>query len=216
MKKPYRKISDYAIIGGLSALVMVGIVGCKGNADDKQQQTKNLTESVKKGAFVILEEQPDKSYKVAEEYPSAKTHIVVRDLQGNEKVLSDEEVQKLIKEEEAKIDNGTSKLTQPNNGGESGGLGLGSAILGSAAGAILGSYIGNKLFNNPNYQQNAQRNYKSPQAYQRSHNSFSRGASTPNASSASGVSKGKSGFFGSSRPSNSFGTTTNSRGSFGA
>ncbi|AFI04612.1 UPF0323 family lipoprotein [Helicobacter cetorum] len=214
MKKPYRKISDYAIVGGLSALVMVSIVGCKGNANDEsQQQTKNLTESVKKGAFVILEEQPDKTYKVAEEYPSAKTHIVVRDLQGNERVLSDEEIQKLIKEEEAKIDNGTSKLTQPNNGSESSGFGLGSAILGSAAGAILGSYIGNKLFNNPNYQQNTQRNYKSPQAYQRSQNSFNKGTST-SAPSAT-TSRGKSGFFGSSKPSNSFSSTSNSRGGFG-
>ncbi|WP_104761777.1 UPF0323 family lipoprotein [Helicobacter cetorum] len=214
MKKPYRKISDYAIVGGLSALVMVSIVGCKGNANDEsQQQTKNLTESVKKGAFVILEEQPDKTYKVAEEYPSAKTHIVVRDLQGNERVLSDEEIQKLIKEEEAKIDNGTSKLTQPNNGGESSGFGLGSAILGSAAGAILGSYIGNKLFNNPNYQQNTQRNYKSPQAYQRSQNSFNKGTSTSAPSTT--TSRGKSGFFGSSKPSSSFGATSKPRGGFG-
>ncbi|AFI06414.1 UPF0323 family lipoprotein [Helicobacter cetorum] len=209
MKKPYRKISDYAIIGGLSALVMVSIVGCKGNADEKQEQSR-LAQSVQKGAFVILEEQSDKSYKVVEEYPSSKTHIVVRDLQGNERVLSDEEIQKLIKEEEAKIDNGTSKLTQPASGGESSGFGLGSAILGSAAGAILGSYIGNKLFNNPNYQQNAQRNYKSPQAYQRSQNSFSK--STPSSSGVSGASKGKSGFFGSSRPTTSPSVSSGSRG----
>ncbi|BDA07784.1 UPF0323 family lipoprotein [Helicobacter pylori] len=214
MKKPYRKISDYAIVGGLSALVMVSIVGCKSNADDKPKEQSSLSQSVQKGAFVILEEQKDKSYKVVEEYPSSRTHIVVRDLQGNERVLSNEEIQKLIKEEEAKIDNGTSKLIQPNNngggGGESSGFGLGSAILGSAAGAILGSYIGNKLFNNPNYQQNAQRTYKSPQAYQRSQNSFSKSA--PSASSMGTASKGQSGFFGSSRPTSSPAVSSGTRG----
>ncbi|GAA7348734.1 UPF0323 family lipoprotein [Helicobacter pylori] len=215
MKKPYRKISDYAIVGGLSALVMVSIVGCKSNADDKPKEQSSLSQSVQKGAFVILEEQKDKSYKVVEEYPSSRTHIIVRDLQGNERVLSNEEIQKLIKEEEAKIDNGTSKLIQPNNGGSGGsnegsGFGLGSAILGSAAGAILGSYIGNKLFNNPNYQQNAQRTYKSPQAYQRSQNSFSKSA--PNASSMGGASKGQSGFFGSSRPTSSPAVSSGTRG----
>ncbi len=216
MKKPYRKISDYAIVGGLSALVMVSIVGCKSNADDKPKEQSSLSQSVQKGAFVILEEQKDKSYKVVEEYPSSRTHIIVRDLQGNERVLSNEEIQKLIKEEEAKIDNGTSKLIQPNNGGSGGsnesssGFGLGSAILGSAAGAILGSYIGNKLFNNPNYQQNAQRTYKSPQAYQRSQNSFSKSA--PSASSMGGASKGQSGFFGSSRSTSSPAVSSGTRG----
>ncbi|MCQ2881594.1 hypothetical protein JT238_00505, partial [Helicobacter pylori] len=77
-------------------------------------------------------------------------------------------------------------------------------------GAILGSYIGNKLFNNPNYQQNAQRTYKSPQAYQRSQNSFSKSA--PSASSMGGASKGQSGFFGSSRPTSSPAVSSGTRG----
>lgn len=195
MRRPFRKISDYAIVGGLSAVVVVALVGCKGS-DNKTQEQKQPEKSstatpIKRGAFVILQEQPNKSYKVAEEYPSDKTRVVVRDLQGKERMLSDEEIQKLIKEEEVKIDNGTSQLTNPPKSGESGGLGIGGAILGSAAGAILGSYIGNKLFNNPNYTQNAQRNYTSPQAYQRSQNSFRSVSSTPHSPSSAG----RSGFF---------------------
>ncbi|PAF47316.1 hypothetical protein BKH46_04325 [Helicobacter sp. 12S02634-8] len=203
--KHLRKISDYAMIGGLSALVVVSLAACGDGSDKASQKPTGLADVAQKGAFVILEEQPTGGYKVIEEYPSAKTHIVVRDKQGNERVLSDEEVQKLIKQEEAKIDNGTSELTNANS---SGGLGLGGAILASAAGAILGSYIGNKLFNNPNYQQNSQRNYKSPQAYERSQNSFKNTASTQGASRPSGA---KSGFFGgntntqSTRGATSFG-----------
>ncbi|GLH57234.1 UPF0323 family lipoprotein [Helicobacter ailurogastricus] len=187
MQKPFRKISDYAIVGGLSALVVVTLVGCKGTDNNQEQKPQSNTSTpIKKGAFVILQEQADKSYKVAEEYPSDKTRVVVRDLQGKERMLSDEEIQKLIKDEEVKIDKGTSQLTKPAAEGGGSGLGIGAAILGSAAGAILGSYIGNKLFNNPNYHQNAQRNYTSPQAYQRSQNSFR---------SPSGGSPTHSGFF---------------------
>ncbi|MFC3847370.1 UPF0323 family lipoprotein [Helicobacter baculiformis] len=199
MRMPFRKISDYAIVGGLSAVVVVALAGCKGDTQEKPKEEKpkessQQTQQVKKGALVILQEQPDKSYKVAEEYPSDKTRVVVRDMQGKERMLSDEEVQKLIKEEEVKIDNGTSQLTKPPAEGGGSGLGIGGAILGSAAGAILGAYIGNKLFNNPNYTQNAQRNYSSPQAYQRSQNNFRSTSGTP----SSGA---RSGFFGSSQNS---------------
>lgn len=202
--KHFRKISDYAMIGGLSALVAVSLIACSNDSTQSQDKT-SVANTLQKGAFVILEEQKDGSYKIAEEYPSAKTHVVVRDINGNEKVLSDEEIKNLIKQEEMKIDNGTSQLTNPNS---SGGLGLGGALLASAAGAILGSYIGNKLFNNSTYKQNQQRNYKSPQAYERSKNSFN---STPAARTGSTPSNAKSGFFGKNSS-----TSTRSVGSFGS
>jgi hypothetical protein len=98
----------------------------------------------------------------------------------------------LIREESAKIDNGTSTLTQANPE-VSGGMGLGSVLLSSVAGAMLGSYIGNKLFGNQNYQNNRKAGYKSPSTYSKSKNSF-------NKSSKSSSSK-KSGFFGNSKSS---------------
>ncbi|RDU72123.1 UPF0323 family lipoprotein [Helicobacter brantae] len=191
MNKHFKKISNYAMIGGLSTLAILALNGCdiqKSSSENNVSQV--LQDSKKKGAFVILEEQSDGSYKVLEEYPSDQTRIIVKDKNGNERILSQEEVDKLIKEEEKKINNGTSELTNPTGGG----LGLGGALLASAAGAILGSYIGNKLFNNPTYQQNQMRNYKSPQAYERSKNSFSNPSSTSRATTSS---SGKSGFFGS-------------------
>lgn len=190
MNKHIKKISNYAMIGGFSALALIALSGCDTQKPKSQDNvSQSLQDSKKKGAFVILEEQSDGSYKVLEEYPSDRTHVIVRDKNGNERILTQEEIDKLIKEEEKKINNGTSELTSTTGGG----LGLGGAILASAAGAILGSYIGNKLFNNPTYQQNQMRNYKSPQAYERSKNSFSNPSSslarTPSSS-------GKSGFFG--------------------
>lgn len=190
MNKHIKKISNYAMIGGFSALALVALSGCDTQKPSSQNDvSQTLQDSKKKGAFVILEEQSDGSYKVLEEYPSDQTRVIVRDKNGNERILTQEEIDKLIKEEEKKINNGTSELTSTTGGG----LGLGGALLASAAGAILGSYIGNKLFNNPTYQQNQMRNYKSPQAYERSKNSFSKSTSSLSRTPSN---SGKSGFFG--------------------
>lgn len=197
------KIKNYAMVGGLGVMAVFALSGCE---DSRQNNDLNATlqNTQKQGAFVIIEEQSDGSYKVLEEYPSEKTHVMLKDKNGQERLLTQEEIDNLIKQEEAKINNGTSELTSANSGG----LGLGGAILASAAGAILGSYIGNKLFNNPNYQANSQRNYKSPQAYERSKNSFNNKTST----SSTRSSAGKSGFFGGS---NTGSTNRGSSQSFG-
>lgn len=194
--KHINTIKNYAMVGGLGVMAIFGINACdSGNNNNELNST--LQNSQKNGAFVIIEEQFDGSYKVLEEYPSEQTRVMLKDKNGGERMLSQAEIDELIKQEEGKINAGTSELTNPNGGG----LGLGGAILASAAGAILGSYIGNKLFNNPNYQANQQRNYKSPQAYERSKNSFN----NKNTTSGTKGNAGKSGFFGG----NNSGTSTN-------
>lgn len=203
MNKHFKKISNYAMIGGFSALALVALSGCNStqSPSKEDQNTLQSLKQSKNGAFVILEEQTDGSYKVAEEYPSEYTRVIVRNQKGEERILTQEEIDKIIKEEEAKLNNGTSELTSSSGAG----LGLGGALLASAAGAILGSYIGNKLFNNPNFQQNQMRNYKSPQAYERSKNSFNSVKSGASTSKSIGTrsGNGKSGFFSSSSPSSS-------------
>ncbi|RDU58888.1 UPF0323 family lipoprotein [Helicobacter marmotae] len=181
------RVRDYAMVGGLGVMAVFALNACEQNNTNDLNST--LQNSQKNGAFVVIEEQDDGTYKVLEEYPSEQTRVMLKDKYGQERMLSSEEIDALIKQEEGAIDSGQSALTNPNGGG----LGLGGAILASAAGAILGSYIGNKLFNNPNYQANSQRNYKSPQAYERSKNSFSNKSSTP---SSAKTNTGKSGFFG--------------------
>ncbi len=176
------------MVGGLGVMAVFGLNACdSGNNNNNLNSTLQNTQ--KNGAFVIIEEQFDGSYKVLEEYPSEQTRVMLKDKNGGERMLSQAEIDELIKQEEGKINAGTSELTNPNGGG----LGLGGAILASAAGAILGSYIGNKLFNNPNYQANQQRNYKSPQAYERSQNSFNNKNTTNTSGTKSNA--GKSGFF---------------------
>jgi hypothetical protein len=167
--KYIKKFSTIATATGLGALLATGVTGCAGK------------------------------YKIKDEFPADETRIVLKQLDGVERVLTKEEMDQLVKEEEAKIDNGTSTLTQQNPE-VSQGMGLGSILLSSIAGAMIGSYIGNKLFGNQNYQNNRKAGYKSPSTYSRSQKSFSK--------SKKSTSSKRSGFFGgkkSSSRSSSFG-----------
>jgi len=194
-----KKLSDKSMSAGLGLLLITGLTACQQKAEDTTQNVQ----PEKKNAFVVIEETAPGKYKIAEEFPAKETRIVLKKLDGTEKVLTKEEMDKLIKEEAAKIENNTSNLTKPNGAEvaqQNGGMGLGEAILASAAGAIIGSWIGNKLFNNPNYQQSRRTAYKNPSTYSRSVNSFKKGSSTMNKSSSSTK---RSGFFGSSSSSRS-------------
>lgn len=207
--KHIKKLSNYALVGGLGAFLIAGLSGCedKNSNGQNQGQSDAFTQaSQKQGAFVVVEESVDGKYKIADEFPAAKTTIVLRKPDGTERILTKEEIDKLVKEENAKIDAGTSALTNPEM--SSGGMGLGGVLLSSIAGAMIGSWIGNKLFNNQNFQNQRQTQYKSPQTYSRSQSSFSKpSTSTPTK---------KSGFFGGSSSTSKSSSFFGSRsGSFG-
>ncbi|HEC2729080.1 TPA: UPF0323 family lipoprotein [Campylobacter jejuni] len=186
--KKIKKIIQIGMIGGLAAVAGGALAGCGSNNDnaDTLNQAANA-----QGAFVIIEETASGQYKIKDQYPSDETRVVLKDLNGTERILSKEEMDALIKEEAAKIDNGTSNLTKDNGQISSGGLSLGETLLASAAGAILGSWIGSKLFNNQNFANQQRGAFSNQSAYQRSVNSFNKAGTTSSASSAK-----KSGFFG--------------------
>lgn len=185
--KKIKKIIQIGMIGGLAAVAGGALAGCGNNNDntDTLNQAANA-----QGAFVIIEETAPGQYKIKDQYPSDETRVVLKDLNGTERILSKEEMDALIKEEAAKIDNGTSNLTKDNGQISSGGLSLGETLLASAAGAILGSWIGSKLFNNQNFANQQRGAFSNQSAYQRSVNSFNKAGTTSSASSAK-----KSGFF---------------------
>ncbi len=189
MKKYLKKISDPKIVGafsksGLGLAAVLLIVGCSDSGQNSA--SSGISEAAKKGVTVTIEKQSDGSYKILDEVPSAQTRVILRE-NGTERILSQAEIDALIAKENAAIEAGTSELTNPTGGG----LGLGGTILASAAGAILGSWIGNKLFNNSNYQAQQKASYKTPQAYERSQNSFKQNAAKAGTSAASG----RSGFY---------------------
>jgi len=173
---------------GLGAVLVTGVTGCT-------QQTQEQAQA--QGAFVIIEETAPGKYQVKDEFPSEETRIVLKELNGNEKVLTQAEMDQLMQEENAKIDSGTSNLTNPQMQ-QQGGMGLGEAILASAAGALIGAWIGSKLFGNQNYQNNRKAGYKSPSTFSKSQNSFNK------AKKSSGSKK--SGFFGSKKSSSKSGS----------
>lgn len=197
-KKNYiKKVSNYAVVGGLGALLLTSMTGCedKNNGQNNQQSGAFTNASQKQGAFVIIEKTQTGGYVIVDEYPSKDTRIVLRQLDGTERILSQSEIDTLVKQEDVKINNGTSNLTNPQQSSvSSGGMGLGEVLLSSIAGAMIGSYIGNKLFNNQNFNNQKSRNYKSPSAYSKSVNSFNKAKT---ASARKSTASKKSGFFGS-------------------
>ncbi|RKV88472.1 MAG: hypothetical protein D8B39_04205, partial [Campylobacter sp.] len=171
--KHIKKIATYAAVGGFGAIVMAGLAGCGSNNGGDENALNEVAQ--KNGAFVIIEESAPGVYKILEEYPSTETRVVLKDINGTERVLSKDEIDKLLAQANANIDNGTSNLTKASDAQlSSGGLSLGETILASAAGAILGSWIGSKLFGNQNFQATRQNSYKNPSAYTRSVDSFNK------------------------------------------
>ena len=197
--KHIKKFKELASKGALAAIMATGLTGC--NTGQSEQAN---TAVVKQNATVFIEK-TDRGYKIADEFPSNETRVFLRekDAEGNmnERLLSQAEIDKLLKEENAKIDAGTSNLTNGNAQMSSGGMSLGEAILASAAGAIIGSWIGSKLFGSPGFNAARQGAYSNPSAYSRSQSSFG-GAKTGAASSGA-----KSGFFGGNKAANAAGSS---------
>ena len=197
--KHIKKFKELASKGVLAAIMATGLAGCNSGGSEQAN-----TAVVKQNATVFIEK-TDQGYKIADEFPSTETRVFLRekDAEGNmnERLLSQAEIDKLLKEENAKIDAGTSNLTNGNAQMSSGGMSLGEAILASAAGAIIGSWIGSKLFGSPGFNAARQGAYSNPSAYSRSQSSFG-GAKTGAASSGA-----KSGFFGGNKAASAAGSS---------
>lgn len=197
--KHIKKFKELASKGALAAIMATGLAGCNSGGSEQAN-----TAVVKQNATVFIEK-TDQGYKIADEFPSNETRVFLRekDAEGNmsERLLSQAEIDKLLKEENAKIDAGTSNLTNGNAQMSSGGMSLGEAILASAAGAIIGSWIGSKLFGSPGFNAARQGAYSNPSAYSRSQSSFG-GAKTGAASSGA-----KSGFFGGNKAASAAGSS---------
>lgn len=197
--KHIKKFKELASKGALAAIMATGLAGCNSGGGEQAN-----TAVVKQNATVFIEK-TDQGYKIADEFPSNETRVFLRekDAEGNmsERLLSQDEIDKLLKEENAKIDAGTSNLTNGNAQMSSGGMSLGEAILASAAGAIIGSWIGSKLFGSPGFNAARQGAYSNPSAYSRSQSSFG-GAKTGAASGGA-----KSGFFGGNKAASTAGSS---------
>jgi len=194
--KHIKKIATYAAVGGFGAIIMAGLAGC--GSDDGGNENALNEVAQKNGAFVIIEESAPGVYKILEEYQSTETRVVLKDINGTERVLGYDEIEDLLTHVSETEDSNTSNLTKASDAQlSSGGLSLGETILASAAGAILGSWIGSKLIGNLTYQAvRKASSYAHQSVYSRSSESYSKSKRRYRTSSDSSTrSSGRSGFF---------------------
>ena len=194
--KHIKKIATYAAVGGFGAIIMAGLAGC--GSDDGGNENALNEVAQKNGAFVIIEESAPGVYKILEEYPSTETRVVLKDINGTERVLGYDEIEDLLTNASDTEDSNTLNSTKESDAQlSSGGLSLGETILSSAAGAILGSWIGSKLIGNLTYQAVRQASsYAHQSVYSRSSESYSKSKRRYRTSSDSSTkSSGRSGFF---------------------
>ena len=194
--KHIKKIATYAAVGGFGAIIMAGLAGC--GSDDGGNENALNEVAQKNGAFVIIEESAPGVYKILEEYPSTETRVVLKDMNGTERVLGYDEIEDLLTHASDTEDSNTLNSTRTSDAQlSSGGLSLGETILFSAAGAILGSWIGSKLIGNLTYQAVRQASsYAHQSVYSRSSESYNKSKRRYRTSSDSSTkSSGRSGFF---------------------
>ena len=165
--KHIRKVKDLTIVGGLTILAITTLTGCGDSSQNNIQQNNEINQQ--KNVTTVIKEVSENKYKIIDEFPSNETRVMLRDKEGNERVLTKDELDKIIKDEAVKIDNGTSNLTSESSI-SNGGMGLGEVVLASAAGMILGAWIGSKLFNNNNYNSKRESSYKNSSTFNRSNN----------------------------------------------
>lgn len=226
MSKPYlNRIASYSMVGSLGLTIVASLQGCGGEQPPTSPPTtpkQTVGEAAKEqGVFMIIQQtgaNPD-TYELKEKYPASETRAILKDLSGNERILSEAELKKIAEEEAKRVEEGTSKLAQPV--AENQGLSLGETILASAAGALIGGLLASKLMGNPNYQQHQQ--YQT----QRAQTTISRPAPgigndtrAVNPNNPNAAQQPKSGFFGNNNaanPSNrpASGTFGSGGGSFG-
>ena len=160
--KHIKKALSYSIAGtiGLSVIASLGGCGDQGPPQETGQGPDSMQGQQEGESFFIVIEQtgadPD-TYKVVEQHPTTgATRAILKQLDGTERFLSEEELKQMAETEAAKVEDGTSRLTQDAEV-SSGGLSLGETILAAAAGSLIGGMLANKLAGNRNFQRNSQR-----------------------------------------------------------
>jgi len=161
------------MLGSLGLTMIIGLQGC-GQTEEPPKTNPNPNGTIsevsksEEGFFLVIKQtakDPD-AFIIIEKHPSSTgTRALLRDMEGNERMLTEEELRQMAEAEADKVENGTSNLTQPPVA-SSPGLSLGEIILASAAGALIGGMIANKLAGNSNYQQHQQQQQAHFSAYQ--------------------------------------------------
>nr|CAA6826542.1 MAG: FIG01388762: membrane lipoprotein [uncultured Thiotrichaceae bacterium] len=200
MNKHYiKKAVTYSTVGSLGFAVVAALQGCGDTglppAEGQNQSQSQISDAAAEGLFMVIQqtgENPD-TFELAEKYPSGQgTRAILKGMDGSERILSEEELKQMAEAEAQRVESGESQLAQPEASSQ-GGLSLGETILASAAGALIGGMLANKLMGNSNFNRNQQ---AVNQKAQRTMSSTRKPAS--NTANKSNSSK-RSGFFGGNK-----------------
>jgi len=200
--KHIKKALSYSVAGSLGLTVVASLSGCE-QSQPPQDPFAGMNQAANENWFMVIEqtgENPD-TYRVAEQHPtSGPTRAVLRDANGIERFMSEDELRQIAEAEAHRVEDGTSRLAQEGAQMGPGGLSLGETLLAAAAGSLIGGMLANSLMNNRSYQQNTQR-YNSTRS------------SAPTSLRSGQTTQARSGFFGNKN--NSATRSSGSYGSFG-
>lgn len=156
-----KKAISYSVAGSLGISVMAVLQGCSdpgSSGPDMSRFDVAAPESAESSYFLVIEQtgtNPD-TYRLAEKHPtSGPTRAILRTPDGQERFMSEEELKAIAAEEAARVEAGTSRLTQDPSM-HAGGLSLGETLLAAAAGALVGGMLANRLAGNANFQRTQQ------------------------------------------------------------
>lgn len=155
-----KKALSYSVAGGLGLGVLAVLQGCSdpGPAPPDMSAFDGTQPGAEGSQFLVIAQtgsNPD-TFEVVEKHPtSGPTRAILRSPDGSERFLSEEELKRIAAEEAARVEAGTSRLTQPPEM-HAGGLSLGETLLAAAAGSLVGGMLANSLARNANYQRNQQ------------------------------------------------------------
>jgi hypothetical protein len=189
-----KKALSYSIAGSLGLTVIASLQGCSDQGPSQPNMSgfdAGQDNASDQAFFLVLEQtgsNPD-TFRLVEKHPtSGPTRAILRTPEGSERFLSETELKQIAEAEAARVEAGTSRLTEEPSMQE-GGLSLGEVLLAAAAGSLVGGMLANRLASNKNFQ--------------RTQNSYGGGRPTtsisqPASRQAANTTKPRSGFFGSS------------------
>ncbi len=162
MKKHYiKQVASYSMVGTLGFTIAASLQGCGDESATpppvNQNEQASISQGVEQGVFMVIKqtgENPD-TYELLEQYPSNDgSRAILKKMDGSEQFLTEAELRQLAEAEAQRVEEGSSQLAEPV--AQNQGLSLGETILASAAGALIGGMIANKLMNNQNFRQHQQ------------------------------------------------------------
>ena len=156
-----KKALSYSIAGSLGLAVVASLHGCSDSTPPPPTNggfDAGSSNGVEQPWFLVIEQtgsQPD-TYRLVEKHPtSGPTRAILRMPDGSERFLSEDELKEIAAEEAARVEAGTSRLTEDPSM-HSGGLSLGETLVAAAAGALIGGMLANSLSRNSNFQRTQQ------------------------------------------------------------